>query len=159
VRCFETAVRLNPREAQGWRGLGKAHLAQGRNQRAIEALDRAVQLQPSFVNARYELGIAQGRTGDWVEAFRSVETAVQLQEQGEEQLKQMQGRIRTQEGVALSVLFRCRLAFALDQQGDSASAAIEYRAALGRDPRWPDKFRVMAARLIEPADVQFGDAR
>jgi tetratricopeptide (TPR) repeat protein len=159
IRSFEAALELNPREPQAWCGLGKAYLAQGRHREAIEALSRAVQIQPGLVNAHYELGIARGRAGNWEEAYLSEGTAVYLQEQGEARLKQMNGRVLTQDSLTPSVLFRCRLAFTLDQHGDTVNAEAEYRRALAQDPHWPEKLRVRAATLLAGTNPPSRDTR
>lgn len=57
VDCFRAALHVRPDSAKMWNRLG-ASLANGnRSVEAVEAYQRALQLQPGFIRARYNVGI------------------------------------------------------------------------------------------------------
>lgn len=57
VDCFQAAVSVNPNNARIWNRLG-ASLANGnRNIEAVEAYQNALELEPGFIRARYNVGI------------------------------------------------------------------------------------------------------
>lgn len=57
VDCFRAALHVRPDSAKVWNRLG-ASLANGnRSVEAVEAYQRALQLQPGFIRARYNVGI------------------------------------------------------------------------------------------------------
>lgn len=57
VDCFQAAVTTRPDNAKTWNRLG-ASLANGnRNIEAVEAYQNALELEPGFIRARYNVGI------------------------------------------------------------------------------------------------------
>lgn len=55
--CFKTALKVQPNNEVIWNRLGAALANDNRSEEAIEAYYKALQLKPSFVRARYNLGI------------------------------------------------------------------------------------------------------
>ncbi len=74
-RVLEAAVRLNPvHHPEAWNNLGFLRLQAGRFDAAAEALERAVRLDPDFVEARTNLGSAYllaERLGEAAEQFEA----------------------------------------------------------------------------------------
>jgi tetratricopeptide (TPR) repeat protein len=149
---FDAALRQNPDDARALYGLGSAHLDEGDTQQAITELTRALQLDPGLVNARSELGVALGRSGDWRQAARLQRQAVEMQDESDRLLAKMNGRSPLLDSLAPAVVFRCRLAFALNRLEDRQEAARVYREALDRDPSWPRKFTEKAWLLATATD-------
>lgn len=57
VDCFQAAARVRPTNAKTWNRLG-ASLANGnRSVEAVEAYQRALEIEPGFIRARYNVGI------------------------------------------------------------------------------------------------------
>lgn len=55
--CFRTALHVRPEEAKTWNRLG-ATLANGnKSVEAVDAYQRALEIQPGFIRARYNVGI------------------------------------------------------------------------------------------------------
>ncbi len=76
---FEDAVRLQPDNEKLWNKLG-ATLANGQqSERAIEAYRRALDINPGFVRAEYNMGIANSNLGRHREAARHFVKAIMLQ--------------------------------------------------------------------------------
>jgi tetratricopeptide (TPR) repeat protein len=158
IRTFQTALRINPADAVAWHELGAAHLSLGNLEAAIEEFRRALRLQPQLLQSRSSLGLALGRYGQWPEAVAEHRRAVQGQEQAD-QFWEKQGRPPAPGSMAQVVVFRCRLAYALEHAGARAEAAEVYRAALQRDPEWPGKFAAEARALAADQDVNRRDPR
>ena len=59
-------------------------------------------------------------------------------------MEKANGRTPSPDAVPKAVVFRCRLAFELNQFGDPETGASEYRLASKRDPEWPRKFAAEA---------------
>jgi tetratricopeptide (TPR) repeat protein len=59
--AFQSAVRLNPRYAEAWNGLGFALRNQGKYPESIKAYDQALRLRPDFPEALGSLGEAYVR--------------------------------------------------------------------------------------------------
>ena len=157
AKAFRDALDSNPKEAQPWNGLGMAELAQGNLDRAIEFLAKAVQYNPHWPKAHSDLGLALVRKGQAAEGIKKHQTAVQLAEQGEQKLADMGARSPTPDSIPEIVLYRCRLAHGLHRLGYTQLAAEEYRAALKRDPQWPDKFTAKAWGLATAAKANVRD--
>jgi tetratricopeptide (TPR) repeat protein len=152
MRAFQAALELDPDSADAWHGLGVARLTQGRPAEAAEALTRSLRLNPGLVGAYADLGLALGRLGRWNQAAGCHRRAVALEEAVEEQLREVHGRVSAPEAIPQLVLYRCRLAFALDHRGDRPAADAAYREALRRDPAWPQELQARARQLADDPD-------
>jgi tetratricopeptide (TPR) repeat protein len=157
VETYRAALDANQKEADAWSGLGTAYLAQGRVDDAIAAFRQALRCNPGLVNAESDLGVALGRNGQWAEAVSHHVEPLQIQAEGEKRLEEMGGRPHTIESISQVVIFQGRLAFALNRLGDRWAAGQVYRAALARDPHWPQKFTAKAWRLATNPDENFRD--
>jgi protein O-mannosyl-transferase len=56
---WESTLRLSPNKARAWNNLGYAYLVEGRPERAVKALRRALELDPDFMRARINLERAE----------------------------------------------------------------------------------------------------
>jgi tetratricopeptide (TPR) repeat protein len=70
IAAFQDAIRLNPGSSEAHLGLGKTELLVGRNNEAIAALLKCLQLSPGNVQARRLLIQAYRRAGDTQAAAR-----------------------------------------------------------------------------------------
>jgi hypothetical protein len=113
---------------------------------------------PSKPDVYSDLGVALLREGQIVQAVSCLQTAVRIQDEGEARLTRINGRLPPAEWVAPGVLFRCRLAFALNQAGDPWTATEVYCAASRRDPQWPDEFTAKAWELVTDPEEEWRDA-
>ncbi|GMM34960.1 Pex5 protein [Saccharomycopsis crataegensis] len=68
IDCFQTALRIQPNDEILWNRLGAALANSNRSEEAINAYYRALQLKPSFVRARYNLGVSCINIGCYKEA-------------------------------------------------------------------------------------------
>lgn len=64
ITASRHATRVAPQVAAVWNGLGDVLLAAGRNAEAVEALKRAISIQPAYVPALERLELAELRLGD-----------------------------------------------------------------------------------------------
>lgn len=55
--CFETAVKIRPKDHLLWNKLGATYANNNRNEESIQAYYQALNFCPGFVRARYNLGI------------------------------------------------------------------------------------------------------
>ena len=72
------AIALNPRTAQTFSDRGGIHLGRGDVAKAEDDLKRALALDPDCATAHYLFGALHGRTGGFLEAYRSFVRAAQL---------------------------------------------------------------------------------
>lgn len=158
VEILQDILRRTPGVAEAWHGLGLVYLARGKLDEAIDAFGKALRLNPQLLKAYSDLGVALGRRGVWRQAAFYLSEAVMLQEQMEQLLTKMNGRLPEEE-IPQIVLYRCQLAFALNHLGARQAALGEYRLALKRDPSWPRKFTAKAWELVTTSDVNVRDPR
>jgi protein O-mannosyl-transferase len=154
IQCFHDSLASNPADPYAWEGMGLAHLLRGDHYHAVHALSKALGLSPANQYACSAMGIACGRQHQWLDAARYHAQAMRMQIALEERLARMNGCVPEPEGVAPSIVFECRLAFALDALGDRRAAAAAYQAASERDPDWPQKLAAQAWRLATDAAVR-----
>lgn len=72
---FVNAIRMNPKNADAYFGLGSAVTMRGKTAEAIAAYATALELRPEWIQARYELGMAYWKASRMDEAtaqFRAV---------------------------------------------------------------------------------------
>jgi tetratricopeptide (TPR) repeat protein len=159
LRAFRSALVLNSKESLAWQGLGWACLVDGDSKSAAEHFEESLRRNASSVRAEADLGLALCRNGDWREGLDFLENSAQQQDLGEQRLRKMGGTVPTLHAIPYSVIFRCRLGFALNQVGDRQGAAEAYRAALKRDPDWPAKFMARAWALSTDPNPNLRDSR
>ncbi len=70
------ASRVAPQEPRIWNALGIAYMEVGEHKKAEEAFKRALKSDPSFTEARMNLGILYGNIKDYDRAVRFLEEAV-----------------------------------------------------------------------------------
>ncbi len=73
VAAYDRAVRLKPQMVRGLQWLAKGLKASGQSQRSGEALQRAIQIDPSDGGSWYQFGVLasdQGRTGEAIERMQ-----------------------------------------------------------------------------------------
>lgn len=75
---YRKARELNPRYAQADFRLGELYYSQDRPVEAVEALSRAVQLNPRLVEGHYWLGLAAMKTRDHDRARRAFQETIKL---------------------------------------------------------------------------------
>ncbi|XP_029735725.2 peroxisomal targeting signal 1 receptor [Aedes albopictus] len=79
VDCFRAAVQVRPNSSKTWNRLG-ASLANGnRSVEAVEAYQRALDIQPGFIRARYNVGIICINLKAYKEAAEHLLTALNHQ--------------------------------------------------------------------------------
>jgi hypothetical protein len=76
-----------------------------------------------------------------------------MQEDWEQHLAKMGGRVSTAGGIPPRVTYECRLAYALACCGDRLGAAENYCVATGHDPRWPEQFAARAWTLATDSEA------
>lgn len=72
---FVNAIRLNPKNAEAYFGLGSSVTMRGKTSEAIAAYATAIELRPDWIQARYELGMAYwkaNRMSDATAQFRVI---------------------------------------------------------------------------------------
>jgi type IV pilus assembly protein PilF len=154
----EEAARINT-------DLGIGYLRQGRTDLALERLQRAVDQDRSYARAHASLAVVYQQLGESVDAERHFRTALRLTGRDPE-LQNTYGAFLCGEGryreadeffnraaddrryhtpaVALTNAGVC-----MRQQNDAARAEAYFRAALQRDPRFPDALLQLASLTLQ----------
>jgi len=79
VDCFQASLSSNPNSSKTWNRLG-ASLANGnRSVEAVEAYKRALEIQPGYIRARYNVGIICMNLKAYKEAAEHLLTALNMQ--------------------------------------------------------------------------------
>jgi TolB-like protein len=76
--CAEQCLALDPLDPMGHWVLARAHLLKAELDKSKTALDRAIELNPSYANARYSLGWVAMHLGEYELCRDSIESAVKL---------------------------------------------------------------------------------
>lgn len=67
-QSFEVSLKINPSSAEAWNNLCGVHIAQERYVQAVEACQRAVQINQVFADARFNLALAYYHNGSFKES-------------------------------------------------------------------------------------------
>lgn len=79
VDCFKAALHVNPQNAKIWNRLG-ASLANGsRSVEAVEAYQRALELEPGFIRVRYNVGVCCLNLKAYQQSVEHLLTALNMQ--------------------------------------------------------------------------------
>jgi tetratricopeptide (TPR) repeat protein len=146
AREFQTALRLNAQSLRplstvtynAYIGLGQVALLQGREPEALDYLNKAVHLLPSFNYAYEVLGSIYFPRGDYARAADYFQQAVRTN--------------------PLDVLTRFYLGTCWMKMGKPAQAAGQFRAAREVDPDYVEAYEA-EARALEAAGDPAGAAR
>ncbi|CDK29457.1 unnamed protein product [Kuraishia capsulata CBS 1993] len=76
--CFRAAIGVRPDDALSWNRLGASLANSNRPEEAIEAYSRALQLNPNFVRARYNLGVSYINMGMYDDAIEHLLTGLSM---------------------------------------------------------------------------------
>lgn len=76
VTHFQKALRLAPRDTNSWVGLGEAYSNSGRHVSAEKAFYRALDIDPTNIIARYQLGLVQRDLHQHADAIETFKTAL-----------------------------------------------------------------------------------
>jgi tetratricopeptide (TPR) repeat protein len=77
-QAYRRAIKINPKEARAYLGLGRVHAAQSRVPETLAAYRKAVELKPKMAEARFNLGLVLLVTGKRDEALAEYETLRKL---------------------------------------------------------------------------------
>jgi tetratricopeptide (TPR) repeat protein len=127
VRAFREALRLNPRLAESWYGLGIAQLALRQHTQAIEALQSAVRLDHDLAAAWMTLGSAFGERGRFNDAAAAFQEGV---------------RVRPRDPSAWYALGSARM-----QTGETEPAVVAFRRALELQPDLAEAWHSLGVAL------------
>lgn len=151
IRSYEQVVATNPDDWESWNNLGNARRGKGDIQGSIEALRRAVELQPESPPIRLNLATTLIQVGDWISAEAELrqmaadfpadpnplrELHALLKEQGRDSdaLEAIQGAVdRAPKDISLILGLASHLSFMLNSTGAEAA----YRRALELEPDHP----------------------
>jgi tetratricopeptide (TPR) repeat protein len=78
IASYRRALRLDPKSAVSWSGLGSSTLRLGRTADAIADLRRAIEIEPDMGQAYYALGMAYQKAGERERARQAFATAERL---------------------------------------------------------------------------------
>jgi tetratricopeptide (TPR) repeat protein len=120
LRSLQEAVRLEPGQARPWSMLARGYwIGKGQLTEGIDALERAVAINPQFGYAHLQLAFLYTEIGDFDSAERAGKRAVELQER----------YISGEEGL-LIVGAHTRLGYVYYRLGRYAEAVTQYQAEL-----------------------------
>lgn len=78
VETFQTALRLNPEDAETWYNLGNTYSSLNQISQAMDANRRALRLNPELAVAWYSLGLGYQRLKQYPQAVDAYRTALRL---------------------------------------------------------------------------------
>ncbi|MGI8837557.1 MAG: tetratricopeptide repeat protein [Pyrinomonadaceae bacterium] len=78
IDAYKIAIRLDPKFAPAYRGLGDAYFNSGKWEEGLAAYKEQVRLEPNSAQAQYDLGYAYNAMGRHGEAFAPLVTATTL---------------------------------------------------------------------------------
>ena len=79
VDCFKASVHAQPNNAQLWNKLGATLANGGRSDEAVAAYTNALELRPSYIRCRYNLGISCVNLKSYREAVEHFLVALNMQ--------------------------------------------------------------------------------
>lgn len=80
-RHAQAWTRDQPDNAMAWSALGVAYDEQGQREKAIEAYQQAVRIDPLYADSWLNLGVAYIRQGQWEKAIEAFQRAVRIDQQ------------------------------------------------------------------------------
>ncbi|CAI5759653.1 unnamed protein product [Candida verbasci] len=80
IDCFKAALSIKPDDPILWNRLGASLANSNRSEEAVEAYFKALQLKPTFVRARYNLGVSCINIGCYKEAAQHLLSGLSLHE-------------------------------------------------------------------------------
>lgn len=87
IDCFKAALSIKPDDAVLWNRLGASLANSSRSEEAVNAYFKALELKPSFVRARYNLGVSCINIGCYKEAAEHLLSGLAMhQVEGQEEL-------------------------------------------------------------------------
>lgn len=123
ISLWEDATRKNPHSARGWNNLGGAYIKKQEARKALQALTRSIELDPSKADAWNNVGIAIDMMGVYNDRFRR--TAEMFRDPAAVEDKIVStwlGEVNNNLGLAYEIL------------GNLPKAAESYRNAVGYNP-------------------------
>jgi len=134
--------------AKGWKDLGDGHLTAGDLRGAATHYEGALRIQPDYIEARYNLGVALQELGEWEKAAASFREVLRLNPSSGEAFNNL-GNAFTSQGKLVEATAAYEQALRLlpgnsqvvynlgishYEQGDREQAAFYYRQALRLNP-------------------------
>jgi predicted Zn-dependent protease len=158
--AFETAIRLDPKDATGRLLLGRLLLDQDQAKEAASQLERACQLDSKLAGAYYALSQARSRLGDSTGAQDSLKTYQELREREKAALDVQNAAIDSEKGMRiLAAGFHTELASFLLLHQRSTEAEKHLLQAVRIAPLEPRAYEMLstiflrAGRLTEARGV------
>jgi protein O-mannosyl-transferase len=130
ISHFQTALQINPNDAEARNNLGSAFLETGNLDDAIAQYQEALRINPRHANVHSNLGAALWQKGRTDEAISHFQEAVQI--------------------VPDNASYRFNLAKALQQQGRVAEAITQYQMELQLQPADVEAQNNLASLLARP---------
>jgi Flp pilus assembly protein TadD len=148
---FKEALRLRPKSADSWNGIGEVLLRQGRLDDAMQFFHRAVEFQADFAVARNNLGVALTRKGlvkeaaaefqeavkakpDYARAHNNLGMALQSQGRLDEAIPELQQSVQL---APEDPEAHNNLGMALGRKGRVDEAIVQLERALALNPKDP----------------------
>jgi tetratricopeptide (TPR) repeat protein len=165
VSAFQTATRLDPREATILVNLSIAHARQGDNAGAKTALDRALALEPANAEANFNLGLLEAELQDLPRAEEHLRRAlgtdpqmapaaynlcVLLGDKAPDEALELCRRAAAQQ--PREPRYAWTYAYYLAGKGDGKAAAAILENLLGRQPGYADGHLLLADLLLKQGD-------
>lgn len=136
IQSFKTAVNKDKKNSYFHKGLGQAYQADGQFKKAVQAFEKALELNPHYVDVRNDLGIAMILAG--------------RREAGLDQLL----RAFNDPTNPTPELSSRNLGHAYFESGQYAHALNWFRTSLGRNPSYSDAYLGVADCLKATGDLQ-----
>jgi protein O-GlcNAc transferase len=167
VRELRKAVALDASDAEAWNDLGVMERKNGDTAAAVQSFSKALERKPDFVNARFNLAIAQEALGHWrqaeEQAARLVEMNPQMarghfvygrvlmQKSSEKAQRELEKALELDPHLSAAHVLLGSLYLKL---GYTDQAIRELNLALSENPKAPDAQFQMGLALYARADLE-----
>jgi len=154
VSLWADVARKSPHKPRGYNNLGKAYQEQGASSKAVEAYEKAIQLEPGYAEAHNNLGNAYKELGRLHEAVLEYKTAFTLKPDLAEAHNDL-GLVYSDQGLLDEAVQEFQTALRLKPNyaqahnnfgnvqaklGDTEKAVHEYATALSLNPDYADPY-------------------
>ncbi|KAI9321664.1 hypothetical protein BX666DRAFT_1904410 [Dichotomocladium elegans] len=137
IDCFRAALQSRPQDYLLWNKLGATQANSRDSAAAIDAYFTAIELNPSYVRARYNLAISCINLGQTREAAEHLLTALAIQQQADSQFSTMLDehgyRIPVQDGMSENIWDSLRMLMFMMNREDLAKECDKRNFGIFRD--------------------------
>jgi len=78
VKCYDKAIKINPKDAEAWFNKGAALANLGKYAEEVKCYDKAIKINPNYDKAWYNKGVTLRNLGKYAEAVKCYDNAIKI---------------------------------------------------------------------------------